>query len=152
MVGPSSNNISGLEAQEILLCVWNNVQTTNNVEKAHENSQKGARKIEKVFPCGRLFKQSSNMWGHIRAHTVKEIKNSGTLTHPPDRSSVHECGLCVRVFSKKSYLLIHRKVQERPDTHKCQVCNGVFGSLGALNRHKRNVHQMYINIYISRWN
>ncbi|XP_062608254.1 zinc finger protein 596-like [Saccostrea cucullata] len=115
--------------------------------KSHTKAPEKSRRSKFLCHiCGRLFKQISSMWGHIRAHTVKEIKNSGTLTHPPDRSSVHECGLCVRVFSKKSYLLIHRKVHERPDTQKCQVCNGVFGSLGALNRHKRNVHQMYINI------
>ncbi|XP_062575811.1 zinc finger protein 888-like [Saccostrea cucullata] len=114
--------------------------------KTHTKAPEKSRRSFLCHICGRLFKQISNMWGHIRAHTVKEIKNSGTLRRPPDRSSVHECGLCVRVFSKKSYLLIHKKVHERPDTQKCQVCNGVFGSLGALNRHKRNVHQMYINI------
>ncbi|XP_062585797.1 zinc finger protein 721-like, partial [Saccostrea cucullata] len=104
--------------------------------KTHTKAPKKSRRSFLCQICGKLFKQSLVMWGHIRVHTVKEIVNPGTLTRPPDRSSVHECGLCVRVFSKKSYLLIHRKVHERPDTQKCQVCNAVFGSLGALNRHK----------------
>ncbi|XP_061192164.1 zinc finger protein 184-like [Saccostrea echinata] len=110
--------------------------------KTHPKEPEKLRKSFLCHICGKLFMQRTNLCSHIKSHTVKEIKNPGTQTRSPDRSSVYECGLCIRVFSRKKEMLMHRKVHERLVSHKCEVCSAVFASLSALSHHRHKVHHI----------
>ena len=81
------------------------------------------RKLQQVFHCTACSRQFSNLAGltsHLKSHEEKKFT----------------CPLCDKQFYAKKRYDNHTKIGKcSQDGRKCQHCNRVYATIGALNLH-----------------
>ena len=76
-------------------------------------------------PCGKVFKQRSNLERHIRSH---------------QRVKTHRCDECGKAFVDSTRLKEHKWIHTDHRPHKCRFCEKSFRHLNHVKNHEANAH------------
>ncbi|XP_023336568.1 uncharacterized protein LOC111707663 isoform X4 [Eurytemora carolleeae] len=104
--------------------------------------------------CGKIFKASSTLWGHIKTHEngnficticgasfrVKSYLHRHLLTHDQNKKK-YECDICKEKFTRPYLMRQHKQFSHFKDLpFKCDECGKLSRTLTRLKIHIRAVH------------
>jgi len=80
---------------------------------------------------------------HSSKKASKEYASANRLHYHPFTNSdarKFSCEICIRVFVRKSHLIMHRVVHNGERPHACEQCDHKFAQASALRMHVQRIH------------